>query len=116
MRDMTQPPDPGDPFAPPSQPYAPPQPEWTPPPAQPTWGQYPGGQWGPQVPWGQPPRTNVLAILSLVFAFLCFPAGIVLGIVALVQLRRSHDSGKGLAIAGLVVSGLWIPKDSEKLK
>ena len=98
MPDMTQPPDPGDPFAPPSQPSGHyPADQW----------QHPG-PWGPQAAWGQPPRTNVLAILSLVFGFLCFPAGIVLGIIALVQLKTSQDSGKGLAVAGLVVSGLWV--------
>ena len=105
MLGMTQPPDPGDPFAPPTQPSWAPDPgsQWQ----QPgPWG--PQAPWGPQVPWGQPPRTNVLAILSLVLAFLCFPAAIVLGIIALVQLKSSHDSGKGLAVAGLVISGVWV--------
>jgi hypothetical protein len=108
---MTQPPDP---FAPPSLPPSgatppPAQQGWGPPPAQPAWGgQQPYGQWPAQPPWGAPTKTNVCAVLSLVFSFFCFPAAIVLGIVALVQLRRSQDTGRGLAIAGLVVSALWV--------
>lgn len=92
---MTQPPD--DPFAP----RADPSPTaWD----QPAWGlsQWQQPQpWQPQ--WGEPQRTNVLAILSLVFA-LCFPVGLTLGIIALVQLRSGREKGKGLAIAGVVGS------------
>jgi hypothetical protein len=73
------------------------------------YGQYPQGQWPAQPPWGAPTKTNTCALLALIFSFFCFPAGLVLGIVALSQLKRSQDTGRGLAIAGIVISSLWIP-------
>lgn len=45
-----------------------------------------------------------MAIASLVCAFLFFPLGIVFGHMSLSQIRRSHEGGRGLAIAGLVIS------------
>ncbi len=55
------------------------------------------------------PKTSGWAIASLIFAFLCFPVGGILAIVALVKLGRDPQlRGKGLAIAGLVISGLWL--------
>ncbi len=51
---------------------------------------------------------NVFAILSLVFAFVFPILGLIFGIVALVQLRESHESGKGMAIAGIVISGVFM--------
>lgn len=52
-------------------------------------------------------ETNILAILGLVLAFVFSPAGFVLGIIALMQIRRNpHQAGKGLAIAGIICSVL----------
>jgi peptidyl-prolyl cis-trans isomerase B (cyclophilin B) len=48
-------------------------------------------------------RTNPLAIASLVSAFLLPIAAIVLGHLALGQIRRTGEQGRGLAIAGLVL-------------
>lgn len=48
-------------------------------------------------------KTNTLAILSLVFAFVFWPLGIVFGHGALRQIRRTDESGRGLAVAGLVL-------------
>ncbi|GAA4599321.1 hypothetical protein GCM10023194_79090 [Planotetraspora phitsanulokensis] len=66
-------------------------------------------------PYGYPPppppaaRTNGFAIATLVLAILGGVLfSIIFGIVALVQIRKRGDKGKGLAIAGLIVSGLWI--------
>lgn len=57
---------------------------------------------------GVHPRTSGLAVASLVFAFIFPPLGLVLGIVALVQISTSQMlSGRGLAIAGISVSVLW---------
>ncbi len=110
---MSQPP--GEPEQPPS-PYEPPsygQPQ------QPHWGhQPPGGAqppYPPQPPYGQygpyggePPRPrggpNVLAVLSLVFAFVFAPAGIVLGHVAKRQIRQTGEEGGQLATWGLILS------------
>lgn len=47
--------------------------------------------------------TNTMAILSLVFAFLFWPLGIVFGHVAKGQIRRTGEGGNGLATAGMVL-------------
>ena len=58
-----------------------------------------------QVP---PPRTNWFAILSLVFGIIgMVPIGVICGIVGLILAKRG-DAGRGMAIAGLVLSGLWL--------
>ncbi|MEV7692857.1 DUF4190 domain-containing protein [Microbacterium sp. NPDC089189] len=51
-----------------------------------------------------PGATNVMAILALVFAFVFAVLGVVFGHMALGQIRRTGESGRGLAIAGLVVA------------
>ena len=48
--------------------------------------------------------TNTKAVLSLVFAFLFWPASIVLGHMARKEIRRTGESGRGYATAGLVLS------------
>ena len=58
----------------------------------------------PYPPYPQSPNTNGLAIASLVCSFLFFPLGIVFGHMSLSQIRKSNESGHGLAIAGLVIS------------
>ncbi|WP_406052034.1 DUF4190 domain-containing protein [Kribbella sp. NBC_00889] len=81
--------------------------------------QYPGPQYGGQAPYpgmpgpgpypGQPQKTSVPAILSLIFGVLGgILISIILGIVALTQIPKKGQKGKGLAIAGLAVSGLWL--------
>jgi hypothetical protein len=86
---------------------------------QPQYGQpqYGQPQYGQQPAYGTPyqaapPGTNIMAILSLVFAFVFAPAGIVLGHIAKRQLRTSNESGSGIATAGLILSyvftALWV--------
>ena len=48
-------------------------------------------------------KHNVFAILSLIFAFLLPPLGVVFGFVALSQIKKTGEQGKGLAIAGIIV-------------
>ena len=57
----------------------------------------------------KPLRTNVLAILALVFSVFGSILGLIFGHVALHQIKRSGEHGRGLAIAGLVFSyvGVW---------
>lgn len=55
-----------------------------------------------------PRRTNQLAILSLVFSVLMALPGIVMGHVALSQIRRTGEEGRGLAIAGLIVGYVFL--------
>jgi peptidyl-prolyl cis-trans isomerase B (cyclophilin B) len=49
-----------------------------------------------------------MAIASLVLAFLCSPAGIVCGIVALSQIGQRREAGRGLALAGIVLSVVFL--------
>jgi hypothetical protein len=72
-------------------------------PYQPSGQQYPG--YGYPQPTG---GTNGLAIASLVLAFFCSVAGLVCGIIALNQIRERRQQGRGLAIAGIVISCLSI--------
>ena len=59
-----------------------------------------------------PAQTNGMAIAALITAFLFSPAGIVLGIVARKQIRRTGEQGWGMATAGLVIgvvlTVLWV--------
>ena len=84
--------------------YGPPQRPYVPPP-QPYLAPRPG----PYSPPPPPPRTNWWALASLVFGIL---GGVVIsvicGIVALKKARNGQQSGRGMAIAGLVLSGLWV--------
>jgi uncharacterized membrane protein len=56
-------------------------------------------------------RTNGLAIASLVLGMWLFwlgsLVGLVLGLVALKQIKRRNQGGRGIAIAGVVLSVLW---------
>ena len=78
---------------------------------QPAYGQPGYGQPGYGQPgYGQPAQsagTNIMAILSLVFAFVFPPAGIVLGHLAKRQLRSSGEQGGSLATTGLVLSYIF---------
>jgi len=109
---------------PPVPPIEPPGPGWT---AQPSPPPYPPPPYAPgpdPQPWGQPtypagypyapqepPKTgtNGFAIAALIFGILpiCF-LGVIFAIVALVQTSKSGQKGKGMAIAGLVLSVLWL--------
>jgi hypothetical protein len=99
------------------------------PPGQQPYGQPPGQPYGQQ-PYGQPPGypaapppqygyapnpygpvktgTNGMAIASLVCAFFCSILGLIFGIVALNQIKQTGQGGRGLAIAGLVISAISI--------
>ncbi|MFE9019866.1 DUF4190 domain-containing protein [Streptomyces sp. NPDC007808] len=77
---------------------------------------YPVGAPGPHPfdPYGRPAPVNGVAIGALVLGLLCFlPAvGLVLGLIALAQIRKRGEQGKGMAIAGSVLSclglALWV--------
>lgn len=59
-------------------------------------------------PVGPPAGTNTMAILSVVFAVVFSPLGIVFGIVGRGQTRRTGQSGRGLATIGLVLSVVFL--------
>lgn len=50
-----------------------------------------------------PPKTNVLAIISLVSGFFVSLAAVITGHIALSQIKRTGEAGRGLAIAGLAL-------------
>lgn len=52
--------------------------------------------------------TNIMAILSLIFSFIFFPLGLIFGIIALKQIKQNNESGKGIAIAGVIISSIPI--------
>jgi hypothetical protein len=85
-----------------------PPPGYGPPPGYPTPG-YPAPGFGPPgyppAAWGRP--TNTLAILALVLAFVFAPAGLIVGILARKQIRQTGEDGDGLALAGIIVGGIF---------
>jgi Domain of unknown function (DUF4190) len=102
----------------PGQPTYQPPPAYTPPPSYPPPGapppgasypppsSYPGGYSGG---YPQPSKTNQMAIWSLVASLIGIVCGIgsfvgiVLGIIALNQIKQTREGGYGLAVAGIVV-------------
>jgi hypothetical protein len=55
-------------------------------------------------PGYQPQKTNTMAILGLVFAFIFSPLGIVFSAIGLKQIKERREGGRGLALAGLIIS------------
>lgn len=49
----------------------------------------------------------VLSIIAVFGVGLAGIAGLILGIVALVQIKHTHEKGKGLAIAAIIVGFIW---------
>lgn len=84
------------PYGPPSGPVPPPGY----PPARP--GYAPGPS--PGYPPTGPQKTNTMAILGLIFAFVFSPLGIVFSAIGLGQVKERRERGRGLAIAGLILS------------
>lgn len=70
---------------------------------------FPGGYPDYSGGYGQPPGTNTLAIASLVASLIgwvfCLSGvvGIVLGAVALNQIKQTRQQGYGLAVAGIAI-------------
>ena len=53
-------------------------------------------------------RTNGLAIAGFIVSFFAGVVGLILSIVGLVQIRKTNEGGKGLAIAGITISAVKI--------
>jgi hypothetical protein len=93
-------------------PYGAPTPGYPPPPAP--YGPPPTGYPAPDYSMYGPPaqKTNSMAIASLVASlvgFLCWLgsiAGIVLGIVAMNQIKQNREEGHGLAVAGIAIGAV----------
>ncbi|NQX29966.1 DUF4190 domain-containing protein [Microbacteriaceae bacterium VKM Ac-2854] len=48
-------------------------------------------------------RYNLLAIIGFIASFFVSVVGIILGFVALSQIKRTGERGRGLAIAGIII-------------
>ena len=83
-----------------------PQPQYGPP-GYPPQGYPPPGYGAPGYPPVYVRPTNTMAILSLVLAFVFAPAGLILGIIARKQIRQTGEDGDGLALAGMIVGGIF---------
>ncbi|MGC9535693.1 DUF4190 domain-containing protein [Streptomyces sp. UG1] len=81
-----------------------------PPPPGPTPGQYAPPPPYPYPPYTHPAPVNGVAIAALVLGILCFvPAiGLALGLIALAQIKKRGERGKGMAIAGSVLSSVGL--------
>lgn len=51
-------------------------------------------------------KWNVMCIVGFVLAFVLPPVGLVLSIVALVQINKSREKSKGLSVAGIVIGAI----------
>src|SRR4051794_3415095 len=54
------------------------------------------------------PGTSGLAIAGLILAFLVAPIGFILSLIAIFKTGKGRSKGRGLAIAGVVISALLI--------
>lgn len=73
----------------------------------PPYGAYPPPPYGyPYGGYPPPTQTNTLAIAALVCAFVFAPLGIVFGHISLSQIKKTGEEGRGLALAGLIISYL----------
>lgn len=54
------------------------------------------------------PPTNTMALLAFIFGILGGWLAIVFGFIALSQIKRTGERGRGLAIAGLVIAFTWV--------
>lgn len=59
-------------------------------------------------PTSQQQETNTLATLSVVFAFVFAPAGVILGHVALSQIHETGERGRDRALVGVTLSYVFI--------
>ncbi|MCK2239454.1 MULTISPECIES: DUF4190 domain-containing protein [unclassified Crossiella] len=102
-------------------PEQPGQPEQQPSPAQfypsapPPPPEAPAGYPQPYQPYGQAPvpgNTNGFAIAALVLGIIpgiiTNVLAVIFGLVSLNQIKQRADRGKGMAIAGIVVAGVWL--------
>ena len=70
---------------------------YTPPPPVPVYAPGPVG-----------PRTNTLAIVGFILAFFVSVGAVICSHIALSQIKRTGEGGRGLAIAGLVIGYVGI--------
>ena len=74
-------------------------------PQQPSYTQPPAPRYGEAAPGYAPvqPGYNTLAIVAFILAFFTTIIGVILGFVALSQIKRTGEQGRGLAIAAIII-------------
>jgi hypothetical protein len=73
--------------------------------------QYPGGQFGGQYPGdtGAARPRDGFSIAALVLGIIAiFPLGIIFGIIGITRTKLGIRRGRGMAIAGIILSSLWV--------
>lgn len=60
--------------------------------------------YGSAAGYGDPAPSNTIAIVGFVLAFLFWPAGLVCSILGLNKSKTMGGKGRGLAIAGIIIS------------
>jgi hypothetical protein len=63
------------------------------------YGQVPGQP----VYWSTRPPTNTIAIVALILGFVFPLGGIIAGHIALAQIKRTGEAGRGMALAGAIL-------------
>jgi len=48
-------------------------------------------------------KYNTLSILAIIFTFVFYPVGLILGIIALSQIKKTKEKGRGLALTPIVI-------------
>lgn len=49
-------------------------------------------------------KTNTCAVVGFILSFFCGLAGLIVSIIALSQIKKTGEKGKGLAIAGIILT------------
>jgi hypothetical protein len=58
----------------------------------------------PAVEQPKPQKTNTLSVIGLISSFFIPPLGLILSIIGVSQASKRNEKGKGLAIAGIIIS------------
>lgn len=67
-----------------------------------------------QQPYQQPymvamaPPTNTMAVVGFILSFVFSLAGLIVSIIALNQIKRTGEGGRGLALAGVIISSVAV--------
>lgn len=69
---------------------------------------YDPSPYGSQPPYPNSAKTNTLAIVAFVLAFVCSIAGLVCGIISRNQIKQTGEGGGGLALAAIIISSISI--------
>ncbi|HEY0813589.1 MAG TPA: DUF4190 domain-containing protein [Pseudonocardia sp.] len=76
-------------------------------PQQPAYAEQPPAYPGYAQPYPASRGTNTMAILALVFGIILAPLGLIFGFVARSQIKKTGEDGDGLALAGIIIGGIF---------